>query len=323
MKKCLVFASHIYDVNNEYEIDMFKYKIESVNKYVDKIIVVYSSNYDLNIENYNYDNIQIMKVDNVGYDFNKYRIGLLSITDLYDRYIVMNDSIFFSRDIKDIFDFIDLNESEFIGLCNSSTMKYHYQSFFWVMNENIKYKFIDYHSQHKNENDVNSLITNIEVNFSNEIINKYESSCIFDYIEKNVNNKYLGSCGCFSIKYSLYVLETKFPVVKVKNMDVFMCDEMMIKYKESKMKNLYEFKKNVNFIPRSFSWELYKKNNKFSNTTTENECLNHFKYSIHSIKYSDECKEYLNKDIYMSIKYFKNVDLLSILEKRYDLSLTT
>lgn len=80
----LIYACHIK--NNDW-YKLINYNLSKIINYCKKIYIVYSISDNLNSElfekNILYKNINFIKVKNEGYDFNKYKIGLLSMNETF------------------------------------------------------------------------------------------------------------------------------------------------------------------------------------------------------------------------------------------------
>lgn len=212
--KCCIYASHI---KNEDDVKLIRCNIKLLVKNLNKIYFVYSS--DVGFCNiYENPNIDYIKVNNVGLDLAKYHYGLSKIKEKYDWYILINDSITFIREIYDLFFVLNYCEKyDFVGLIDSHEVKYHYQSFFWCLQENIKDIIIEKFKNVFNM-DKNELIYNCEIKFSNKIINAYETLSLFKfgYFDKEIEKKYIGSNPNFLTKLGEFIEATNYPIMKVK-----------------------------------------------------------------------------------------------------------
>lgn len=284
--KCCIYASHIKD---ESMLEILKCNINLILNNVDKIYFVYSSDIGFcNIMDSNKDKIEYIKVNNVGLDLAKYYFGLKHIQKKYDWYILINDSITFLREIKDLFLILNYCDCyDFVGLIDSNEIKYHYQSFYWCVQNNIKLQIFNDFCNINSKNSKNDLIKKYEVEFSNNIIQNYETLSLFKfgYFGEDIENKYLGTNPNFLIKFKDYVLNSGYPIIKLKLatcQGIFSCISCL---------------NNINVF---FDWKIYLQYNKdLSKNFGEKECLEHyyehgqFENRIYSVDLLNEQKKYI------------------------------
>jgi len=212
----LLFIMAIYPRNENY-----KNLLDEIKKYCNDIIIIYSINpdYELDIEYIDNmsinNNIYMIEVNNIGYDFYKYYVGILySLNNLiFDRIILINDSFQFTRSIYDFISYIKLSHNIFnlIGLNNSYEIKLHIQSFILSFDKKICYEFIQYYKKYYNINhNLQNIIHIFEIGFSNYIINNinYETDTFY-YITSN-NNPYLQP------EYNIIIKLYNYPIKKTK-----------------------------------------------------------------------------------------------------------
>ena len=185
----------IYPRNNNY-INI----INELSKYFNTFIIIYSINPSYPID-FNYLNnlskknhIHLIDVENIGYDFYKYFIGIKYIFNYikFDRILLINDSFYFTRPIDDFITYIKFSHKYYnlLGLNNSNEIKLHIQSFILSFDKIICYEFIDYFNKHfKINHSLRNIIDIFEIDFNNFIINNYKTDCFY-YITSN-NNPYL------------------------------------------------------------------------------------------------------------------------------------
>ena len=147
----LIYACHIKSV---LEYNLINYNLSKICNICNQIIIVYSVTNNLfnHTPSLLYNSLKvytkkliIIRVDNKGYDFFKYKIGILNLNNLLEPVILMNNSFIFIRNISDILNTILLKINmgyEFIGMSESNIIKPHYQSWFWVLNNNLIKEFI-------------------------------------------------------------------------------------------------------------------------------------------------------------------------------------
>lgn len=184
----LIYACHI-KTNNWFKLLI--YNLSKISKFCNNIYIIYSvadelDNFNhLNFEN-NFDNqkITFLKVNNEGYDFFKWKIGIEHTKPTSETIILMNDSFVFIREIDDIMNEIATkrkNENKFIGFSESDVNKKHYQSWFWALDHTLIEEFCNLVTVEKvncNSGSMN-VILNCEIGISNYFINKYSSSSIY------------------------------------------------------------------------------------------------------------------------------------------------
>lgn len=212
----LLFIIAIYPRNDNY-----KNILDEIIKYTNNILIIYSINpdYDIDIKYINNlsnnKNIYMIEVENIGYDFYKYNIGIqYSLQNIkFDRIILLNDSFQFTRSIEDFISYIKLSHNKFnlIGLNNSYEIKIHIQSFILSFDKYICNEFIQYHKKYFNKyHTLRDIIDIFEIGFTNYIINNYKyKTDTFYYIISN-NNPYLEP------EYSNLIQLYNYPIKKTK-----------------------------------------------------------------------------------------------------------
>jgi hypothetical protein len=187
------------------------------------------------------ENINFIFVKNEGYDFKKYRVGLEKKKDQSRYTLLMNDSFFITRNIPDVLNKIDkkMKKGEkFIGFMESSEVKTHFQSWFWIIHENLKNDIISMLSDKVlNQNKLN-LIRDCEIGISNYLIKKVKSGSIY----KIKNNKEI--CDNFN----LLLKDNYYPIIK------FQLLKWGIKYElEDKLPDDFVAEDYLNFHPDLYS----------------------------------------------------------------------
>ena len=212
----LIFILAIYPRNENY-----KNILDEIYKYTNNIIIIYSINPEYDIE-MKYitnlsktKNIYMIEVENIGYDFYKYYVGIIYCLQniKFDRIILINDSFQFTRSINDFISYIKLSHNKFnlIGLNNSYEIKIHIQSFILSFDKEICKEFIQYYKKYNNKNHkLQDIIDVFEIGFSNYIINnnKYKIDTFY-YITTN-KNPYLEP------EYSNLIKLFNYPIKKTK-----------------------------------------------------------------------------------------------------------
>jgi len=294
-RKCLIYALHIRNLD---DIKIIFIQLLIVKPNVDGIFLIYSSTDNIVIDDYfdAFNNITILKVENEGYDFIKYKIGLIMSMRKYDRYILMNDSFIFMRKIDDFFDFIDYSrDAQLIGLLESYEIKQHYQSFLIVLDNDLARRYI---MTIKNTNMVNKIITDYEVNLSNEIIRTKKTCSYYKSNDANNANFY---------NYINYVENTMYPIFKKKILHLNFSDQMYKKF-ISQTLSYDKFIESIDTLPDDFNVMYYKQKNSDLQHMKDNDAKAHF--LAHGKKeyrpYSDNVVKILNPDFYKVVEIFKN-----------------
>lgn len=216
----LILACH---VRNNYWYNLINYNLSKIINYCNKIYIVYSISDNIDSElfekNILFKNVNFIKVENDGYDFKKYKTGLLSLNDKAEgricnsdtnkSVILMNDSFIFSRKIDDIMNKIKErinNKVKFIGLSRSNVYKQHFQSYFWVLNYNLIPILCDLMTEDRLDTSKGShnIITKCEIELSNLFINRYKS---YFFYHTNSSNLLLDSL--------MKLLNYGYPIIKL------------------------------------------------------------------------------------------------------------
>lgn len=285
--KCCIYASHIKDLE---QIEIIRCNINLIINNVCKLIFIYSCdiNFDVKLL-FNSNKIQYIKVNNIGLDIAKYYYGLNILKEKYDWYILINDSVIFLRDIKDLFYVLNYCDYyKFIGLIDSAEIKYHYQSFYWCIKEEVKLCVLDKFKSVNNNTSKQNLIRGYEVEFSNALLNMHKSLALFKfgYFGEIIKDKFIGDNPNFLIKFKEYVEMTNYPIIK---------------YKLATCKGLITSILNVENINVYFNWKIYLQYNKdLPRNWTEIEYAEHF-YSkgiyesrIFSVDFLNKQKKYVS-----------------------------
>ena len=151
-----------------------------------KIIIVYSSqDYSIaHIPLLKNPRIQIIEVENIGYDFKKYYTGLLATkNEKYNRIWLINDSFIITDPnifVGDMWRQILYND--LTGCYYSHEIKEHIQSYFMVLSNKMMEYFVSKLTPYKftsinSARDKKKLILDLEVNLTNEILNNKNYTC--------------------------------------------------------------------------------------------------------------------------------------------------
>ena len=133
-----------------------------------KIIIIYSAEDSYKIgkacllEN---PKIQMVKVDNIGYDFKKYYIGLLTVkNEKYNRIWLINDSFIITKPnifVGDMWRQILYND--LFGCYRSHEIKEHIQSYFMILSNKMVARFVSKLAPYKFTS-INSVLDKKKIN---------------------------------------------------------------------------------------------------------------------------------------------------------------
>ncbi len=166
------------------------------------IFFIYSdvNNFDINKSYhsslFSKNNVSVIKVDNIGYDFYKYYCGIKEIKKqnmVFNKVWFINDS-FFIGNWKYFCNQYKKTKGDIIGCYKSRYIKRHLQSFLLILNEKIMNLYFDFFEKYDKfividtEEKKNKIIHDIEINFNNDIICKPDVT--FDTIFKFNDNQY-------------------------------------------------------------------------------------------------------------------------------------
>jgi len=128
--------------------------------------------------------IQIIEVENIGYDFKKYYTGLLATKNekynriwlINDSFIITNPNIFVGEMWRQIL------YNDLTGCYYSHEIKEHIQSYFMVLSNKMVEYFVSKLTPYKftsinSARDKKKLILDLEVNLTNEILNNKNYTC--------------------------------------------------------------------------------------------------------------------------------------------------
>ena len=166
-----LFANHTCN-NIKYNISLNN--ILMIYKYLTNICIIDTINQNYgnklynNLKNFSIINNYFFIENDNYFDFGKWIYALKNIDySSYDYILLINDSIILSNEINKFFIYLNnINDNiNLYGYNDSSQIKYHYQSYFFIINIKIVNKFINFIESKKNLIfDLNSLVHNIELN---------------------------------------------------------------------------------------------------------------------------------------------------------------
>ena len=166
------------------------------------IFFIYSdiNNFDINKSYhsslFSKNNVSIIEIDNIGYDFYKYYRGFKEIKKqsmTFNKVWCINDS-FFIGNWKYFCNQYKKTRGDIIGCYKSRYIKRHIQSFLLIINEKIMNLYFDFFEKYNNftvidtEEKKKKIIHDIEINFNNDIICRPDVR--FDTIFKFIDNQY-------------------------------------------------------------------------------------------------------------------------------------
>ena len=166
------------------------------------IFFLYSDVHDFDINKgyhkslFAHNNVSVIKVDNIGYDFYKYYCGFKEIKKhnmIFNKVWCINDS-FFIGNWNYFCNQYSKRQGDIIGCYKSRYIKRHLQSFLLIMNNKSMNLYFDFFEKYNNfividtEYKKNKIISDIEINFNNDIICRPDVT--FDTIFKFSDNQY-------------------------------------------------------------------------------------------------------------------------------------
>ncbi len=189
MIRACVFAH--YDKDNLVD-DYVYYYLNELLTVTQKLMFVTVSDISKNdIERLENLNIEVVKRENIGYDFYSYKLGIERLDlNLYDELIICNDSVFGPLvPLKNIFAKMQDEKSDFWGITDSGLISYHVQSYFFVFRNSILQSslFSDFWDKLKILEDKNEIVKRYEVGISQILLEKNYRSQV--YVKYTINKK--------------------------------------------------------------------------------------------------------------------------------------
>ena len=190
LKRACIFAH--YDPRNSIDEYIYYYLSELLSV-VEKIIFVTVSDIGTNdIEKLMQLGIEIIKRENIGYDFYSYKIGFENIeSKKYDELIICNDSVFGPMyPLQNIFNEMERVKCDFWGITDSKIMSYHLQSYFIVFRRKIlvSSELKRFFSEVTVLNSKDDIIKEYEVGLSKRLIEKKYKSAVYVNYEVNASD---------------------------------------------------------------------------------------------------------------------------------------
>jgi hypothetical protein len=217
----LVMACHI---KNEYLTDIINNNLQMIGNGIDLIIVVYSTEKDVNFKKDLVTTVPIVYIhdtQNKYYDFYKYKLAYNYIKNnniTFDWIFVTNDSIIISNNVSWILPKIINSGKDYVGVLEVSEKifddqlyKKHYQSWWLNFRPNAFEYWINHIKFNKSHLDISNIINDYEINLSNDMINKFNSTSLFPLTTQFNGNIFLNDQ-----MYYDYFFNRNFKFVKVK-----------------------------------------------------------------------------------------------------------
>ena len=259
-----IFANH---TSNILKYNVSLNNLSFIRENLDEIIIIDSKDEEFAIKLKNdlaIDNkiIHHVLVENslIYFDFGKWIDALKLInTKLYDYIFFTNDSIVITNNLKPYFD--NLNENirgvNIYGYNDSNELKYHYQSFLFMINTKIIDKFIYLFESKKHLiTNLQTLIDNIELNLVDIDKNR---KCFFPIVEKyNISSNL---CYKNEELYKHLLLQKNYGIFKLKRIT-----EIQNNFKAT----IYGKKINI------FNYKFYRSKYKDISQLNDKEAINHF-----------------------------------------------
>jgi hypothetical protein len=219
----LVIACHI---KKQYSTNIINNNLQMIgNVGINLIIVVYSTEQDVEFNKDVHTTVPIVYIhdtENKYYDFYKYKLAYNYIkkNDITFNWIfVTNDSIIISDNVSWMLPKIINSGKDYVGILevkdtifgNSIPAKQHYQSWWLNFKPNAFEYWMDNIKFDKSHLDVLNIINDYEVNLSNDMINKFNSTSLFP-----LTNNFIGNVFTDDEMYYDYFYNRNFKIVKVK-----------------------------------------------------------------------------------------------------------
>lgn len=136
-KRSCIFVH--YDKNNIVD-GYVNYYLKELLTVVNKLVFVTVSDISQeDIKRLENLNIDVIKRENVGYDFYSYKVGIATLNlDLYDELLICNDSVFGPLyPIEEVFERMDKKECDFWGMTDSKARGEHLLAYFIVFRKSV------------------------------------------------------------------------------------------------------------------------------------------------------------------------------------------
>jgi len=257
-----IFSNHTY---NEIKYNISLNNITFIIPHVNDIIIIDSENEEFAIKlksDLIHDKIKdyIFIKNDIYLDFGKWIYVLNNICiNNYDYILFINDSIIITYDMINFFNYLNYSEKKIniYGYNDSSQIKYHYQSYLFMIHKDIIPKFKFFYEERKPYiYDMNSIIINLELNFYN--IDEFHDCYVKIGIEHNINK-------------NIYWENDKLYEKLLSNNILCLI----------KLKRIYEYQQSYSYeyfnkIPNNFNHSFYKARYTDLKLMSDKELENHF-----------------------------------------------
>ena len=190
MNRVCVFAH--YDKANMVDDYVYYYLNELLTVIQKLVFVTVSDISKKDVERLKSLNIEVIKRENIGYDFYSYKVGIERLDlDFYEELIICNDSAFGPIvPMKNIFDKMQDEECDFWGITDSGLIAYHLQSYFLVFRKSILQSlvFSRFWDEVKILEDKNEIIKQYEVGISQTLLKESYSFNVYTQYKVNTND---------------------------------------------------------------------------------------------------------------------------------------
>jgi len=218
----LVMACHI---KKEYSTDIINNNLQMIgNDGINLIIVVYSTEKGVKFNKDLVTNVPIVYIhdnENKYYDFYKYKLAYNYIKKnnlTFDWVFVTNDSIIISNNVSWMLPKIINSGKDYIGILEVSEKIYpdnpykrHYQSWWLNFKPNAFEYWMNNIKFNKSYKEISNIINDYEIDLSNDMINKFNSTSLFPLTTQFDGNIFLND-----EMYYDYFYNKNFKFVKVK-----------------------------------------------------------------------------------------------------------
>ena len=138
-RRACVFAH--YDKDDIVDEYVYYYLNELLSVVTKLVFVTVSDIEQKDIDRLEKLNIDVIKRENIGYDFYSYKVGIESLDlELYDELVICNDSVFGPLySLTNLFDEMNSKKCDFWGITGSRQYARHLQSYFICYRRNVLY----------------------------------------------------------------------------------------------------------------------------------------------------------------------------------------
>ena len=121
----------------------------------------------------NVNNIEILKVENEGWDFGMWYKAISQLdASQYNQIALVNDSCVLFKTPLQFFDWLKHSDADVCGMTDSNAIHYHLQSYFLVFNQKVIPEMIAYFNKHQLLKNVSEVIEIYEVGLCKTLMDK-------------------------------------------------------------------------------------------------------------------------------------------------------